>query len=106
MSCIPSISNIEIVRGQALDIEVTVPEGVDLSGATATFGIAETPESAYTVNLTTSKAGQVITAVLTEAKSLLLTRRQHYYSCWVMIGDDPTPVARGYISVSSDPRNR
>ena len=106
MSCIPSISNIEIVRGQALDIEVTVPDGVDLSGATATFGIAETPESAYTVNLTTSKAGQVITAALTEAKSLLLTRKQHYYSCWVVIGDDPTPVARGYINISNDPRNR
>jgi hypothetical protein len=106
VTCIPELKNIDIIRGQALDIEVTVPDGADLSGATATFGIAETPESAYVVNLTTSKSGQVITAVLTETKSLLLTRRQHYYSCWVIIGGDPTPVARGYINVSNDPRNR
>ena len=106
MSVIPPISNIEIIRGQALDIEVKVPDGVDISSATASFGIAFTPESAYTVNLTTSKAGQVITAALTETKSLLLTRAQHYYSCWIVIGTDPTPIARGYINVSNDPRNR
>jgi len=106
VSCIPEIKNIQIIRGQALDIEVTVPAGVDLSGATATFGISDTPESAYIVNLDTSKSGQVITALLSETKSLLLTKRQHFYSCWVVIANDPTPVARGYINVSNDSRNR
>jgi len=106
VSCIPELKNIEIIRGQALDIEVTVPSGVDLSGATASFGISDNPESAYIANLTTSKSGQVITAILSETESLSLTRAQHYYSCWVVIADDPTPVARGYINVSNDPRNR
>ena len=106
MSCLPLISNIDIIRGQALDIEITVPAGVDLSGATVAFGISDAPNFAYSVNLTTSKAGQVITAFLTETESVLLTKRQHYYSCWLVIADDPTPVARGYINVSNDSRNR
>jgi len=106
VSCIPPINNISIIRGQALDIEVSVPAGVDLSGATAAFGISDNPESAYKVNLATSKSGQVITAILNAADSLMLTRSQHYYSCWVVIANDPTPVARGYINVSNDPRNR
>ena len=106
MSCSESFKNIEIVRGQVLDIEITVPTGVDISNATVTFGISDAPDFAYDLTLTTSKSGQVITAILTGEKSLLLTKSQHFYSCWVLVAGNPTPVARGYIKVCGDSRNK
>ena len=106
MSYSPQLNNIEIIRGQVLDIEITVPAGVDISNATVSFGISDGPEFAYEVTLTTSKSGQVITAILTEAKSLLLVKDRQFYSCWVVIAGNPTPVARGYIKISNDSRNR
>ena len=102
MSCLPKLGRINIIRGQALNIEITVPYEVDLSGAMVTFGIADQPETPYTTTLPTSKSGQVITAKLSGTESELLTMPKHYYSCWLVIADDPTLVARGYINVTSD----
>lgn len=102
----PEIGSIDIIRGQALDIEITVPAEVDLTGALVSFGIADTPTAPYTETVQTSKSGQVITARLTGDQSARLARPKHYYSCWIVIADDPTPVARGYINIENDPRNR
>lgn len=108
MSCLPKIGEIKIIRGQALDINITVPQGVDLASATVTFGIADSATSPYTTTLPTTKTGngKVITAQLSGADSAQLNRAKHYYSCWLEISGDPTPVARGFFKIENDSRNR
>ena len=103
---VPATSSVCAVRGQALDIEVTVPDEADLSVATIEFGIAPNEKSAYLFTLTTSFSGQVITGTMTEAQSLQLIRSQYYFSCWVTIESDPTPVAVGWLRLTPDPRNQ
>jgi len=103
---IPTSETIEIVRGQALDINVTVPDAVDLTGATVEFGIAKSSSSPYELSLSTSKAGQIITGALESIDSEGLELGRYFFSCWITISGDSTPVARGYLLISSDARNR
>lgn len=99
---------IGIIRGQALDIEIPVTNvdgsPANLSGATILFGMAATARSDYAITLTTSVSGSTITAALTSAIAEALTLSQYYFSCWVDISDDGTPVARGTITVYNDSR--
>lgn len=102
----PSFSDFEILRGQALDISISVPVEADLSAATVTFGLSDSYSSTYSQTLTTSKSGQVITAYLDSATSKDLVEDAYYYSCWIDISGDYTPVARGYIKVKDDSRTQ
>ncbi len=103
---VPELKEIEIVRGQATNFLVTVPVEADLSSATIDFGISKGVSEPYLVDLTTTVDGQVITGKLTNTQSASLTSNRYYYSCWVIISGDPTPVARGYITLKSDSRNK
>lgn len=103
---LPEIKNIELVRGQAANLNVTVPAEADLTAATIEFGIANGISTPYVVDLATSVDGQVITGKLTGAQSASLPLLRYYYSCWVTILGDPTPVARGYITFTQDPKNQ
>ncbi len=103
---IPALTTLDMVRGQALDIEVTVPVEVDLSGATVEFGIAKSSSSPYELSWSTSKAGQIITGALESIDSEGLELGRYFFSCWITISGDSTPVARGYLLISSDARNR
>lgn len=103
---IPVLTTIEIVRGQALDIEVTVPSKIYLLGATVEFGIAPSMATPYNLILSTSKSGQVITGSLESIDSAGLDLIKYYFSCWITVEGNSTPVARGYLLVSDDSRNR
>lgn len=103
---VPPFGSIEMIRGQALDIEVTVPGEADLTGATVEFGLALSPKHPYVETLSTTKAGQVITAEITGAQSSGLKCSRYFYSCWIVISGDPTPVARGYLTLLPDSYNR
>lgn len=100
--------NITIIKGQALDIDITVTDSAgdaaDLSAASATFGIATSKNAAYTQELDTTIASNVITAELTSAISAALTAGVYYFSAWVLIGSDWTPVAYGQFIIRSDSR--
>lgn len=109
MAVIPTEQDFDAVRGQDLEVIVTVTDtdgdDVDLSTATVEFGIARTKRQAYLHELTTSKTGNVITADLTAAITAQLTQREYYYSCWVVIAGVNTPVALGKINMTDDSRN-
>lgn len=106
-SPVPTDTSFAIVRGQAVDIEVTVPDGVDLGAATEIgFGFAPSETEAYTDELSTSFSGQVITAVLPGSVSVDMAKPSYFFSCWVVIGGDATPVARGRMRIVNDARNR
>ena len=100
----PQFNNFEILRGQALDIDITVPVEADLSAATVEFGLSTSADAAYTDTINTTKAGQIITAEIDSVTSAGLTADTYYYSCWINITGDYTPVARGYITVKDDSR--
>lgn len=102
---VPELVDVDIVRGQAANFLVTVPPEADLLAASIEFGISIGPSQPYIVDLPTSVDGQVITGALSGAESATLDRVKYYYSCWVTISGDPTPVARGYINVTKDSRN-
>jgi hypothetical protein len=103
---IPALGRIDIIRGQALDIVISVPDAIDLTGSTALFGIAGSKFSAYTLTLTATVLGQTLLVPLTGSQSEELNQETHYYSCWLVIAGDPTPIARGIIGVTADSRNR
>src|SRR6056297_44549 len=103
---VPDISTINAVRGQALDIEITVPAELDLTSATVEFGIARSPTLAYEKTLNISKSGSIITAALESSDGADLPNSRYYWSCWATIASDSTPVARGYIFLTNDSRNR
>lgn len=99
---------IEILRGQALDIEILVLNtdgtAANLAGATVLFGISKAPKVDYDTTLTTSVTGSTITAELTSTIAAALVNQQYYFSCWVQISSEWTPVARGYLTVYNDSR--
>jgi hypothetical protein len=103
---IPALGRIDIIRGQALDIVISVPDAINLDGATALFGISGSNFSAYTLTLPATVAGQTLLVSLTGTQSTGLANKTHYYSCWLEIAGDPTPIARGIIGVTADSRNR
>lgn len=109
MAVIPTEQDFDAVRGQDLEIIVTVTDAdgdaVDLSASTVVFGIAKTARQAYLHTLTTDKTGNVITADLPAAITEQLTQREYYYSCWVVIAGINTPVAIGKINMTDDSRN-
>lgn len=94
----PEFTSFSILRGQALDIEINVPAGIDLSGSTITFGIAPSVKVPYEIMLPVVLDGGVITADLDGDTSDELSLSMYYFSCWA----DDTPLARGYISVLKD----
>ena len=102
----PEFSDFQILRGQALDINISVPGEADLSAAIVTFGLSGSYSSTYIKTLETSKSAQVITAYLDSETSKGLTEDRYYYSCWIEILGDYTPVARGYITVKDDSRTQ
>jgi hypothetical protein len=103
---IPALGRIDIIRGQALDIVISVPDAIDLTGATALFGIAGSKFSAYTLTITATVSGQTLLVPMTGVQSAELIQEEHYYSCWLEIAGDHTPIARGNIGVTADSRNR
>jgi len=103
---IPEQGRIDIIRGQALDIIISVPNGINIDGATAELGIADSQLSAYTITLPSTTNGQAFMFALEGADSLNLTGKTHYYSCWMLSGGVPTPIARGVIGVTDDSRNK
>jgi len=103
---IPALGRIDIIRGQALDIVISVPDAINLTGATALFGIAGSSLTAYTLTLTATVSGQTLLVPLTGVQTAELNQKTHYYSCWLEIAGDPTPIARGIIGVTADSRNR
>lgn len=102
---VPKLIDVDIVRGQAANFLVTVPAEANLAAATIDFGISIGPSQPYIIDLSTTIDGQIITASLTGEQSETLDKVKYYYSCWVIISGDPTPVARGYINVTKDSRN-
>jgi len=102
---LPVIKNIDIIRGQAANLLVTVPDEADLLAASIQFGVSIGPSQPYIITLPTNVDGQVITGALEAADSETLTGKKYYFSCWVVISGDPTPVARGYLNVTNDSRN-
>lgn len=103
---LPTLGDITIARGEARYLDTEEITGADLDSASIQFGIAESDTTEYVETLSTSVSAQVITGDLTSAKSLALTRSRYYYSCWITIGSDSTLVARGYINLKNDARNR
>lgn len=103
---VPEIKSIHAIRGQSLFIDIPVPDDADLSGASIEFGIAENDSLPYIETLSTTTSGQTITADLSSEISLALHKSRYYFSCWLVIGGDPTPVARGYINIKGDSRNK
>lgn len=103
---LPKSKDIEIIRGQALDILVTVPDDVDLTNAVASFGISLSPRLAYSKMLPVSIIDKVITANLSGSDCSELTEQKYYYSCWITIASDPTPIARGSFKLTPDSRNK
>ena len=108
MKCI-DLQNICVLRGQAVDIEVTVlnDDGTDaiLSGATLEFGLAGRSSAAYVLEKTPTAVNNVITAPITEADYGSLPAKQYYFSFWVIIEGSPTPVARGHLEIANDSRS-
>ena len=97
---------ISIMRGQAVDIEIDVPKEADLSIATIEFGVSIGPSDPYLFTLSTTVSGNTIKGTLEGSETLPLDKKTYYYSCWVIINDDATPVARGFLKLSDDLRNR
>lgn len=96
-----------LIRGQSLEIEIPVTEDgdpADLSSATAEFGLAPSSSSAYTLNLSPTITASTVAAEIGSAQSEQLTGSRYYFSAWVTIAGESTPVARGHISVQSDSR--
>ena len=103
---LPKNTDIHIVRGQALDILVTVPEDTDLTFAMAYFGISPSPLVGYSKMLPVEIEGQVVKADLSGEDCSELTDSRYYYSCWIVKANDPTPIARGFLKITPDSRNR
>lgn len=97
-----------VVRGQALDIEIAITDqdgnAPDLTGATATFGIAPDNKTTYQETLTATISGETLTAELTSAISGSLAPGNYYFSAWVHMGSDDTPVALGKLTIQPDAR--
>src|SRR6056297_1907573 len=108
LALILSKQDINLIRGQALDIEIPVKNDdgtdTDLAGATIEFGLASSSNRPYTQTIPTSVSGSLITAAIDSDTSEELDRRQYYYSTWVTIAGESTPVARGTIIVENDSR--
>ena len=102
---LPKNIDIDLIRGQALDILVTVPDDVDLVNAVASFGISRSPLLGYDKMLPVNILGQVITANLSGQDCAELIEQKYYYSCWIVIASDPTPIARGSLKIKPDSRN-
>ena len=98
-----------IARDQALDFVIPVLNNdgtpTDLTGAVVEFGIATSDRSSYMTTLSTSRVDNVITAKLTSIESSALTLSRYYFSAWVTISGESTPVAKGYLTVQNDSRS-
>lgn len=103
---IPKMGRVEIIRGQALDICIKVPADVDLTGSSIVFGISNSVDLGYHTILPTTWEGDTITAFLSGNVSSTLTLSTYYYSCWIDIGNDPTPTVRGSLTLTKDSRNK
>lgn len=105
ITCLP-FQTLCAIRGQAREYVMTVlnDDGTptDLTGAVIVFGIASSSSQPYSLELSTSVADNVITAILTSAECAALTGKKYYFSSWVTTGTESTPVARGYLEIQQD----
>lgn len=107
---IPKKSVIELVRGQDLDVHITVTDSVtgqpiDLSGYTLSFGVSEMLSAPYMHLAPTSFDANVLVARLDDLFTKTLVRPKYYFSAWIEIIQTVTPVAVGVINVYDDPKN-
>ena len=104
----PETQCIYILQGQALDLVIPVSDSdgnaVDVEGATVEFGLSESPTESPTEMIPTTESGNEITASLTSAKNLELGPGKSFFSCWVTINGESTPVARGWLYISESTR--
>lgn len=105
---IPETQRIEILLGQALELTIPVTDSdgndVNVEGATVEFGLGPDPVSTPTELLPTSESGNEITVTLSTAKCLELGEGMLFFSCWVTIASDATPVARGWLRIIGSTR--
>lgn len=98
-----------VLRGQALDILIAVVdqagEPVDVELATVVFGIGLAADQPYLHELPVEVSGDVISASLSSTLAAQLTAKQYYFSCWVTISSESTPVVRGTLTVQNDSRS-
>lgn len=105
---IPETQCIEILLGQALELTIPVTDSdgndVNVEGATVEFGLGPNSGASPTETLHTSESGNEITVTLSTAKCLELGAGMLFFSCWVTIAGDATPVAMGWLRIIDSTR--
>jgi len=109
MRLIPIEQRIEILAGQALELTIPVVdqdtgENVEVEGATVDVGLGSSSTVAPAENLPHSESGHEITMTLSSQQSLELSGSSHYFSVWLTILGESTPVARGWLEIRKSTR--
>lgn len=102
MNLIPIAQDIDILEGQAIDFTVPVTEdgvAVNLDGADLKFYISPRQGQAPVLTKTPSSTDNIISESLTTTESLDLGANRYYYSFWITLLGESTPVARGLLRI-------
>lgn len=101
---------IELVRGQDLDVVVTVYGACneptpDLTIHSCEFLVAGAVSEAPVHSAPVTTAGNVLTAKLARTFTETLSAGEYYFTVWIESLGERRRVARGSIIVEDDPRN-
>lgn len=108
MNCLEN-QRLCLMQGQAIELEIPVVncagEPADLTAAAVEFGIAPNHAAPYTVTPAARIEGSTVFVALTSAETAALDAGPLYFSAWVTIAGQSTPIARGVLTVRRDSRS-